>query len=54
MTGTPGTGKTTAVGRVEADLEVVDLNDLVREAGLHSGTDEDRESLLADLDALRE
>ena len=54
VTGTPGTGKTTAVDRVEADLEVVDLNDLIREGGLHSGTDEDRESLLADLDALRE
>ena len=54
VTGTPGTGKTTAVGRIEADLEVVDLNDLVREGDLHSGTDEDRESLLADLDALQE
>ena len=54
MTGTPGTGKTTAVDRVETDLEVVHLNDLVREAGLHEGADDERGSLLADLEAVRE
>ena len=54
VTGTPGTGKTTAVSRVGTDLEVAHLNDLVREAGLHEGADDERGSLLADLDAVRE
>ena len=54
VTGTPGTGKTTAVGRVGTDLEVAHLNDLVREVGLHEGADDERGSLLADLDAVRE
>jgi adenylate kinase len=54
VTGTPGTGKTTAVERVETDLETVHLNDLIREAGLHDGEDDARGSLVADLDAVRE
>lgn len=54
VTGTPGTGKTTAVERVETDLEVVHLNDLIREEGLAEGTDPDRGSLIADLEAVRE
>ena len=54
VTGTPGTGKTTAVERVETDLEVVHLNELIREAGLDEGTDPDRGSLIADLEAVRE
>lgn len=51
VTGTPGTGKTTATERVETSLDVVHLNDLIREAGLATGTDPDRGSLVADLDA---
>jgi adenylate kinase len=54
VTGTPGTGKTTAVERVETDLPVVHLNDLIREEGLHEGPDPDRGSLYADLEALAE
>jgi adenylate kinase len=54
VTGTPGTGKTTAVDRVETDLPVVHLNDLVREEGLHEGSDPDRDSLYADLAAVAE
>ena len=54
VTGTPGTGKTTAVERLETELEVVHLNDLIREAGLDEGTDPDRGSLIADLEAVRE
>jgi adenylate kinase len=62
VTGTPGTGKTTAVDRiatvapdsVAAGLTVVHLNDLVREEGLATGEDETRGSLVADLDAVRE
>jgi adenylate kinase len=50
VTGTPGTGKTTATDRL--DREVVHLNDRIREGGLDSGTDEHRDSLVADMDAV--
>ena len=52
VTGTPGTGKTTAVRAADTGLEVVHLNDLVREADLATGEDPDRGSLVADLDAI--
>ena len=54
VTGTPGTGKTTASERVDADLDVVHLNDLIREEGLAEGEDPERGSLVADLEAVRE
>ncbi|WP_227373681.1 adenylate kinase family protein [Haladaptatus halobius] len=54
VTGTPGTGKTTATELVDSDLAVVHLNDVIREEGLNEGTDEERDSLLADFDAIRE
>ncbi|WP_248897599.1 adenylate kinase family protein [Haloplanus halobius] len=52
VTGTPGTGKTTATTLL--DTPVIHLNDLIREAGLWTERDEERESLVADLDAVRE
>ena len=52
ITGTPGVGKTTATDLVETDLDVVHLNEFVREEGLTEGTDEDRGSLVVDLDAV--
>lgn len=52
VTGTPGTGKTTATALVETDLEIVHLNEVVREKGLHSETDKERNSVVADLDAI--
>jgi len=52
VTGTPGVGKTTATELVGTDLEVVHLNDLVREEGLTTGTDEERDSLVVDLEAV--
>jgi adenylate kinase len=52
VTGTPGTGKTTAVEAADMPLAVVHLNDLVREAGLATGEDPERGSLVADLDAI--
>ena len=52
VTGTPGTGKTTASKLVETELEVIGLNDLVRSEGLTTGTDEKRDSLVADIDAV--
>jgi adenylate kinase len=51
VTGTPGTGKTTATESLETS--VIHLNDLVREAGLWTDRDEDRDSLVVDIDALR-
>jgi adenylate kinase len=53
VTGTPGTGKTTATERVETDLTVVHLNEAIREQGLTTGHDDDRDSAVADLDAVR-
>ena len=52
VTGTPGVGKTTATELVGTDLEVIHLSDLVREAGLTTGTDEERDSLVVDLEAV--
>lgn len=54
ITGTPGTGKTTATGLLETDLDIVHLNDVIKSEGLSTGTDEERGSLVADMDALGE
>jgi adenylate kinase len=64
VTGTPGTGKTSAVEALEEqdgigenadfDLEVVHLNDLIRDEDLWEERDEERDSLVADLDAVAE
>jgi len=54
VTGTPGVGKTTATEGLATDLDVIHLNDLVREAGLTEGTDESRGSLVVDLEAVSE
>lgn len=50
LTGTPGTGKTTVAALLP--YRVIDLNSLVREEGLASGTDTDRGCIEADMDAL--
>ncbi|WP_255149754.1 adenylate kinase family protein [Halorarius halobius] len=52
VTGTPGTGKTTAVERVDTGLQVVHLNDVVREQGFDTGIDDERGSVVADMEAL--
>ena len=52
VTGTPGTGKTTAAEQLETDLDVISLNDLIRSEELTTGVDEDRGSLVADIDAI--
>ncbi|MFC7195217.1 adenylate kinase family protein [Halosimplex aquaticum] len=59
VTGTPGTGKTTAVERVAADadgpaadLDVIHLNDVIHEEDFVVEHDEERDSAVADLDAL--
>ena len=53
LTGTPGTGKTTASAELEGEFDVVHLNDAVREEGLWAEEDADRDSLVVDLDAVR-
>ena len=53
VTGTPGTGKTTATERLDDDTEVIHLNDAIREFGLYSERDTDRDSLVTDLNAVR-
>jgi len=52
VTGTPGVGKTTATGRLATDLEVVHLTDVIREEGLTQGRDDERDTLVADVDAV--
>jgi len=56
VTGTPGTGKTTATEQLadDTDAEIIHLNDAIREFGLYSERDADRDSLVTDLDAVRE
>lgn len=53
LTGTPGTGKTTVSSRLKNQYKVLDINRLI-EDGMNIGTDPDRGSLIADVDALRE
>lgn len=54
VTGTPGTGKTTATELLqeETDLEAIHLNEVLEEEELYTEVDADRESKIADLDAL--
>jgi len=56
VTGTPGTGKTTATEQLagDTDAEIIHLNDAIREFELYSERDADRDSLVTDLDAVRE
>jgi adenylate kinase len=52
VTGTPGTGKTTAVESLDTDLDAVHLNDVITEEGFVTERDEQRDSAVADLDAV--
>ncbi len=54
VTGTPGTGKTSATERLETDLDVCHLNDVVERERLYTERDEERDSLVVDMEALRE
>ncbi|MFC7199595.1 adenylate kinase family protein [Halospeciosus flavus] len=54
VTGTPGTGKTTATDLLDTDLEVIHLNEIVEEEELYSEVDEERDSLVVDLEAVEE
>ena len=50
LTGTPGTGKTTAAK--ELPYEVIHLNEVIREEELWTERDEGRDSLVVDVEAL--
>jgi len=52
VTGTPGTGKTTASEHVETDLDVIHLNEVIEREGFTQGVDDERDSTIADLDAI--
>jgi len=52
VTGTPGTGKTSSTAALDTDLDVVHLNDVIEREGLTTGTDEERGSAVADMDAV--
>jgi len=52
VTGTPGTGKTTVTEHLDTDLDVIHLNEHIKVGGLDAGIDEDRNSVVADFDAV--
>jgi len=52
VTGTPGTGKTTATERVGTDLDVIHLNAVIEREEFSRGVDEQRDSTIADLEAV--
>lgn len=54
VTGTPGTGKTTAVDAVSTALDVVHLNDVIEREELTTGHDERRDSFVADMEGVSE
>jgi len=61
VTGTPGTGKTSAVEALEASedgvpngLDVIHLNEVIEPEGLYEERDEERDSLVVDFDAITE
>jgi len=49
IAGTPGTGKTSACALLK---DVLDLNELIMEEGLHRGADGKRGSMIADMDSV--
>lgn len=54
VTGTPGTGKTSATNALETDLDVVHLNDVIKQEQLYTDTDENRDSVIADINEIAE
>lgn len=52
VTGTPGTGKTTATDCLETDLTVIHLNDVIDREGFTDRIDAERETAVVDLAAV--
>ena len=53
LTGTPGTGKTTICHILGKKYRIIDINRMITDEGLHTGKDELRGSLVADMEALQ-
>jgi adenylate kinase len=53
LTGTPGTGKTTISHILGKKYRIIDINRMITEEGFHTGKDELRGSLVADMEALQ-
>ena len=53
VTGTPGTGKTTATDRLDTDRPVIHLN-VIREEELTAGRDEERDTSIVDVAAIED
>lgn len=54
VTGTPGTGKTSATKTLSEDYDVIHLNEVIRNRGLTTERDTERDSLVADLEGVRD
>ena len=52
VSGTPGTGKSTATDRLETDFEIVHLNEVIEREGLIEGSDPERDTVIADMVAV--
>ena len=52
LTGTPGTGKTTVGDALECNFRVVHLHELIEEPRFRVGKDQERDTIVADVDAL--
>ncbi len=52
ITGTPGTGKTTCSKGITGRCEILHLNDIMKEKKLYQGFDEERQTLIADIEAI--
>ena len=53
LTGTPGTGKTTICHILGKKYRIIDINRMITDEGLHTGRDELRGSVVADMEALQ-
>ena len=53
VTGTPGTGKTTATRHLDVGFPILHINELIEEGCFQAGYDEGRGSTIADIDQLR-
>ncbi|WGI18030.1 adenylate kinase family protein [Methanonatronarchaeum sp. AMET-Sl] len=54
ITGTPGTGKTTATKKLPKKYNVTHLNQLVEENKLYTEKDRDRDSYIVDIEAIKQ
>jgi len=52
VTGTPGTGKTTATDLVDSSLSVIHLNEVIKQEELNVDYDHGRDTVVTDLDAV--